>query len=174
MHAPGPDSYDTLIGFDAQRTGSGPVDSLNRFLGALVQESWDELDRALRITESLPDFSGILPLGDPSLAPYLDKPGVFFILGPPPRLSLLHIGASRGPVGLVLHSRMEQVPGVGWVWRWEKRSDPPPTFAAIANMEEYWAFAPPLRNLLATRLEGGPSQDPQGKPHGANGRPPIV
>lgn len=174
MQPPGTDSYDALTGSDPQRPGSGPVDSLNRFLDALVQESWDELDRALRITESLPDFSGILPLGDPSLAPYMEKPGVFFILGPPPRLFLLHIGASRGPVGLVLHSRMEQLPGVGWVWRWEKRSDPPPTFAAIATMEDYWAFAPPLRNLLATRLGGAPSQNPQGETNGANGRPPIV
>jgi hypothetical protein len=152
----------------------GPVDTLNRFLEAQVKESWVELDRALRITESNPDFSGILPLGDPSLAPYLDKPGVFFILGPAPRLSLLHIGASRGPVGLVLHSRIEQVPGVGWVWRWERRSDPPPTFAAIATMEDYWAFAPPLRNLLATRLGGEPNHGSQEETPDVKGRPPIA
>ncbi len=112
----------------------------------------NDLDRALRITESSPDFSGILPLGDPSLRTYLNKPGIFFILGPHPQLPLLHIGASRGPIGFVLRSRIEEVPEGGFGWRWESRSDSPPTFAAIATMEEYWAFAPPLRNLLAKRL----------------------
>jgi hypothetical protein len=129
------------------------VGALNRFLGALVQEAWDDLDRALRITESTPDFSGILPLGDPSLLPYLDRPGVFFILGPHPHLPLLHIGASRGPVGPVLMSRLERCKEGSWVWRWEKRSDPPPTFAAVATMMDHWAFAPPLRDLLARRLD---------------------
>ena len=57
--------------------GVNPVETLNRFLGAAVRETWDDLDRALRITESFPDFSGILPLGDPALRPYLNKPGIF-------------------------------------------------------------------------------------------------
>ncbi len=133
-------------------SGTQTIGALNRFLGAMVQETWDDLDRALRITQSLPDFSGILPLGDPSLLPYLDRPGVFFILGPHPHLPLLHIGASRGPVGTVLLSRLERCPEGGWMWRWEKRSDPPPTFAAVATMTNHWAFAPPLRDLLARRL----------------------
>jgi hypothetical protein len=133
--------------------GVQTVGALNRFLGALVQEAWDDLDRALRITESTPDFSGILPLGDPSLLPYLDRPGVFFILGPHPHLPLLHIGASRGPVGPVLMSRLERCKEGSWVWRWEKRSDPAPTFAAVATMMDHWAFAPPLRDLLARRLD---------------------
>ena len=69
-------------------SGAKAVDTLNRFLGGVVRETWDDLDRALRITENTPDFSGILPLGDPALRPYLNKPGVFFILGPQPSLSL--------------------------------------------------------------------------------------
>ena len=133
-------------------SGAGTVDTLNRFLGALVRESWDDLDRALRITENFPDFSGILPLGDPSLSPYLNKPGIFFILGPQPALPLLHIGASRGPIGFVLRSRIEERPEGGYGWRWESRSDQPPAFAAIATMEDYWAFAPTLRNLLEKRI----------------------
>jgi hypothetical protein len=133
--------------------GVQAVGALNRFLGALVEEAWEDLDRALRITESVPDFSGILPLGDPSLFSYLDRPGVFFILGPQPRLPLLHIGASRGPVGPVLLSRLERLSDGTWVWRWERRSDPPPTFAAVATMMDHWAFAPPLRDLLARRLD---------------------
>ena len=128
------------------------VDTLNRFLGAMVQDSWDDLDRALRITQNSPDFSGIVPLGDPALQPYLNKPGVFFILGPQPELRLLHIGASRGPIGFVLRSRIEETPGGRFGWRWETPSDNPPTFAAIATMEDFWAFAPPLRDLLAKRL----------------------
>ena len=139
-----------------EESGVSPVETLNRFLGAAVRETWDDLDRALRITENFPDFSGILPLGDPELRPYLNKPGIFFILGPPPGLSLLHIGASRGPIGFVLRSRIEEQPDGGFGWRWESRSDQPPTFAAVATMEDYWAFAPPLRNLLAKRL-GDPS-----------------
>ena len=139
-------------------SGAAALDTLNRFFGSLVRETWDDLDRALRITESSPDFSGILPLGDPSLKPFLNKPGIFFILGPQPELPLLHIGASRGPIGFVLRSRIEEVPGGGFDWRRESRSDSPPTFAAVATMEEYWAFAPPLRNLLAKRL-GGESAD---------------
>jgi hypothetical protein len=146
------------------------VDRLNRFLGEMVRESWDDLDRALRITESSPDFSGIVPLGDPSLRSYLNKPGIFFILGPQPELRLLHVGASRGPVGFVIRSRIEKTPDGRFGWRGETPSEHPPTFAAIATMEEYWAFAPPLRNLLAQRLgdafpeveelEGGPSDAP--------------
>ena len=144
-------------------SGAKTVDTLNRFLGGLVRETWDDLDRALRITENTPDFSGILPLGDPALGPYLNKPGIFFILGPQPALSLLHIGASRGPTGFVLRSRIEERPDGGYGWRWESRSDEPPTFAAIATMEEYWAFAPPLRNLLAKKLGGGLSEPGDGE-----------
>jgi hypothetical protein len=141
-----------------QRSGTSTVEALNRFLGTMVRDTWHDLDQALRITENLPDFSGILPLGDPALHPYLNKPGVFFILGPHPSLPLLHIGASRGPIGFVLRSRIEEYPDGGFGWRWESRSDPPPTFAAIATMEDYWAFAPPLRNLLARKLGGGSSE----------------
>ena len=135
-----------------QEPGVSTVETLNRFLEALVRDTWDDLDRALKITENLPDFSGILPIGDPTLQPYLNKPGIFFILGPQPSLPLLHIGASRGPIGFVLRSRIEERSEGGYGWRWESRSDQPPTFAAIATMEDYWAFAPPLRNLLARKL----------------------
>ena len=145
-------------------SGADTVEALNRFLGALVKDTWGDLDRALKITEKLPDFSGILPLGDPALRPYLNKPGVFFILGPHPSLSLLHIGASRGPVGFVLRSRLEERPGGRFGWRWESRSDPPPTFVAVATMEDYWAFAPPLRNILARKLGGEPPQPGEGEP----------
>ncbi|MGD2123482.1 MAG: hypothetical protein PVJ76_17140 [Gemmatimonadota bacterium] len=149
--------------------GVNPVETLNRFLGAAVRESWDDLDRALKITQSFPDFSGILPLGDPALRPYLNKPGVFFIFGPQPHLPLLHVGASRGPIGFVLRSRIEVQPEGGYGWRWESRSDHPPTFAAVATMEEYWAYAPPLRDLLAKRLGEGPSDS-----GGGEGDEPIV
>ena len=149
-----------------QRSRPKSVDSLNRFLGALVRETWDDLDRALRITESFPDFSGILPLGDPDLRTYLNKPGVFFILGPQPELPLLHIGASRGPIGFVLRSRLEERPGGEYGWRWESRPESPPTFAALATMEEYWAFAPPLRNLLAKKL-GEETSTPGGQEKGS-------
>ncbi len=162
------DFADGLEWGPADNAGANPVESLNRFLGALVRETWDDLDRALRITESNPDFSGILPLGDPALRPYLNKPGIFFILGPQPSLPLLHIGASRGPIGFVLRSRIEALPEGGYGWRRETRSDQPPTFAAIATMEDYWAFAPPLRNLLARRL-GNDSAD-QGAEEGF---PPV-
>ena len=144
--------------------GVSAVETLNQFLGALVRDTWDDLDRAFKITENLPDFSGVLPLGDPTLLPYLNKPGVFFILGPQPSLSLLHIGASRGPIGFVIRSRIAEHAEGGFEWRWETRSDLPPTYAAIATMEDYWAFAPPLRTLLARKLgeespdsgDGGP------------------
>jgi hypothetical protein len=138
------------------------VEAVNRFLGAMVKDTWDDLDRALKITEDLPDFSGILPLGDPSLRPFLNMPGIFFIFGPLPTLSLLHIGASRGPIGFVLRSRIEEYPDGRFGWRGENRSEPPPTFVAIATMEEYWAFAPPLRNLLARKLGEGPVEDSGG------------
>jgi hypothetical protein len=157
------DPHDAGVPFNSdwaarRDSGAKTVDTLNRFLGGLVRETWEDLDRALRITENTPDFSGILPLGDPALRPYLNKPGIFFILGPQPALSLLHIGASRGPTGFVLRSRIEKLPDGGYGWRWESRADQPPTFAAIATMEEYWAFAPPLRNLLAKKLGGGSSE----------------
>ncbi|MBT8396743.1 MAG: hypothetical protein KJN92_07245, partial [Gemmatimonadetes bacterium] len=74
----------------ASKADANQVETLNGFLAAMVRETWDDMDRALRITESNPDFSGILPLGDPALRPYLNKPGIFFILGPHPSLPLLH------------------------------------------------------------------------------------
>ncbi|NNM06439.1 MAG: hypothetical protein HKO65_15205 [Gemmatimonadetes bacterium] len=143
----------------ASKADANQVETLNGFLAAMVRETWDDMDRALRITESNPDFSGILPLGDPALRPYLNKPGIFFILGPQPSLPLLHIGASRGPIGFVLRSRIEELPEGGYGWRRETRSDKPPTFVAIATMEDYWAFAPPLRNLLAKRLGDSAAAD---------------
>lgn len=143
-------------------SGTKAVGTLNQFLESLVQDTWDDLDRALKITKSLPDFSGILALGDPALRPYLNKPGVFFIFGPQPGLPLLHIGASRGPIGFVIRSRIEERPDGGYGWRWESRPDHPPTFAAIATMEDYWAFAPALRNLLVKRLGEGPSDGGSG------------
>ena len=145
------------------------VGTLNKFLGALVRETWDDLDRALRITENNPDFSGILPLGDPALDPYLNKPGVFFIFGPQPSLPLLHIGASRGPISFVLRSRLEERPEGEYGWRWESRADQPPTFAAVATMEDYWAFAPPLRNLIAKKI----GREPSG-PGDTDPGPPLV
>jgi hypothetical protein len=148
-----PDAFGNVSRELTSGSGIHAIGTLNRFLEALLDETWKDLDRALRITENHPDFSGILPLGDPSLTPYLDRPGVFFILGPHPQLPLLHIGASRGPVGPVLLSRLERCRDGGWVWRWERRSDPPPTFAAVATMTDHWAFAPPLRDLLARRLD---------------------
>lgn len=144
---------------DSDLSGPHIVDALNRFLGAIVKDTWDDLDRALRITENLPDFSGILPLGDPALRPYLNKPGIFFIFGPQPSLPLLYIGASRGPIGFVLRSRIEEHPDGGFGWRWEGRSDQAPSFAAVATMEEYWAFAPSLRNLLAKKLGDSPTEE---------------
>ena len=153
------DPTDNAEWSSTQGSGANPVEALNRFLGAMVRDTWDDLDRALHITENLPDFSGILPLGDPALRPYLKKPGVFFILGPHPTFPLLHVGASRGPIEFVLRSRIEEYPEGGFGWRWETRSNPPPTFAAIATMEDYWAFAPPLRNLLAKKLGADSSEE---------------
>lgn len=162
-----PDLFSALGQEPDREPGANTLETLNRFLGGLVRETWDDLDRALRITECFPDFSGVLPLGDPALTPYLEKPGVFFILGPQPSLPLLHIGASRGPIAFVLRSRIELRSNGEYGWRWEGRSHQPPTFAAIATMAEYWAFAPPLRNLLAKKIggdsltrEGGESELP--------------
>jgi len=167
------DSPGDLAWASSGQTGANAVGTLNRFLGSLVQETWDDLDRALQITKKIPDFSGILPLGDPALRPYLNKPGVFFVFGPQPGLPLLHIGASRGPIGFVLRSRIEELPGGGYGWRWESRSDQPPTFAAVATMEDYWAFAPALRNLLASKLGAGPSEGAPEGPEKEGGEPLV-
>ena len=62
---PSSNSSSDSIWKSAHESAANTVETLNRFLGTMVRDGWDDLDRALRITESFPDFSGILPLGDP-------------------------------------------------------------------------------------------------------------
>ena len=64
----------------------------------------------------------------------------------------------------MLRSRIEERPEGEFGWRGESRSDQPPTFAAIATMEDYWAFARPLRNLLAKKIGGGSPQPDDTEP----------
>jgi len=123
-----------------------------RLLGNCLKNSWRELAFALAGNEEQPEFSGIISLADPKLLPFLEKPGVFLIIGPEPSLPILHVGASQGPISGSLWARLEQTPGEGFVWRWEELSDPPPTFAACLTFERGWGLILSMKTLVVQQL----------------------
>ncbi len=128
--------------------------SLNRFLGKLVGDTWRELARNLGGHRAYPEYSGICPLGDPKLLPFLDQPGVFLIFGPAPELRILFLGSSQAPLSAAVFSRISRDPASGFRWRWEGSTTHSPTFIACIAMEEEWTLIRPFKTLLARRLEG--------------------
>ena len=140
------------------------LEDQNRFLAESIRGAWEDLSYALSLSEKAPEFSGILPLEDPELLPFLEKPGVFLIIGPTPGLPFLHVGAAQGPMGRNLWARLQPASFQGFAWRWEESSDPAPTYAACIAFEEGWGLIPSLRTLLVHRLGNHlPSRNPDPK-----------
>jgi hypothetical protein len=136
--------------------------SLDRLVGQLIQSTWQDLSTTMGIETEPLDFSGVHPLGAARLVPYLDRPGVFLILGPLPEGRILHLGASRTAMHTQLNSAL--IPGRDWSWgsRWDSESHPVPAFAACVSMDENWSLIPALRSLLAQYL--APLQSVQESP----------
>jgi hypothetical protein len=123
--------------------------SLERFVGQLVQGTWEDLTESLGTPCDPLDFSGIHRLGAPRLLPYLEQPGVFLIFGPLPEVRILHLEASQTAMHGPLSSRLIPGPEWSWGWRWESDTSPLPTFAACAAMGGHWTLVPALKTLLA-------------------------
>ena len=124
----------------------------NRLLSETVQTTWEELSEALSVSKRDPEFSGILSLKDPRLLPFLQKSGVFLVIGPMPELPILHVGAAQGPMGRNLWARLEPDSFSGFVWRWEEESDPPPTYAACIAFDASSGLIPSMKTLLVHRM----------------------
>lgn len=131
------------------------LESMGRFLSELIVEAWGEFAAKRGIRNPAPRFSGIIPLTDPSLLPFLDLPGVFLVLGPLPEISLLHLGASQNSIGEALWIRIAPDLGQGYSWRWEEGSSAPPAYVACVALEGGLDFIPPLHTLLARRMGPG-------------------
>jgi len=127
-------------------------ESRNRLLSETVRTTWEELSEALCVSKRDPEFSGILSLKDPGLLPFLQKSGVFLVIGPMPELPILHVGAAQGPMGRNLWARLEPASLSGFVWRWEEASEPPPTYAACIAFDVGSGLIPSMKTLLVQRM----------------------
>jgi hypothetical protein len=125
---------------------------LERLVGQLIQNTWQDLTSSLGIDGEPLDFSGVHPLGAARLVPYLDQAGVFLIFGPLPEVRILHLGASRIAMHTLLNAAL--IPGSDWRWgwRWEAEPSPAPTYAACVSMEDNWSLIAALKSLLAQYL----------------------
>lgn len=140
------------------------LENRSRFLAERVHKAWEELSHALSLSGKDPGFSGILSLEDPELLPFLEKPGVFLIIGPTPDLPFLHVGAAQGPMGRNLWARLQPASFQGFVWRWEEVSDPAPTYAACIAFDEGWELIPSMKTLLVHGMgDFLPSRSPDPK-----------
>lgn len=126
--------------------------SLDRFVGQLVQNTWQDLSETLRIEANPLAYSGIFPLAAPQLGPFLDEPGVFLVFGPLPEVRILHLGASQTSMRSPLTSALIPGPEWSWGWRWESESNPVPTYGACVPMQGHWALVPALETNLARYL----------------------
>ena len=143
--------------------------SLDRFIGQLVQSTWNDLTSTLGIDRNPPGYSGIHPLGASQLKPFLDHPGMFLVFGHLPELRILHLGASQSAIRGPLTSRLIPGPDKRWTWRWESESNPVPTFACCVSLEKNWTLVPALRTLLAQYL--APLSEAYGR---HEGNPPFM
>ena len=143
------------------------LEDRNRFLAERIQEAWEELSHTLSVVGRDPEYSGILPLKDPKILPFLEKPGVFLVIGPTPDLPILHVGTAQGPMGRNLWARLVPASLRGFVWRWEEESDPAPTYAACIAFDEGWGLIPSMKTLLVHRMADhlpGRELDPNAAP----------
>ena len=139
--------------------------SLDRFIGQLVQSTWQDLTASMKMDAEPLSYSGIFPLGAPQLGPYLDQPGLFLVFGPLPEVKILHLGASQTSMRLPMNSKLIPGPEWSWGWQWVSENSPVPTFGACVTMEGNWTMVPALKTLLGRYLAplqatfGGPGRD---------------
>lgn len=122
--------------------------SLDRYMGQLIQSTWQDLVSSLGVQRDPLDYSGIHPLGSAGLSPFLEGPGIYLVFGPLPELRILHMGGTQGPIHTALSSKLIPGPEWSWGWRWETEASPVPTFAACIAMGEAWTFIPAMKTLL--------------------------
>ena len=118
--------------------------SLDRFLGTLLEESWRELSGNLGGNRGELEFSGILPLGDSGLLPFMDKPGVFFLLGPTPSLAVLALGRSQAPMSWAISGKVSFLTGRSSQNDGERAHGSVPTYSACISMEDQWNLIRPF------------------------------
>lgn len=127
--------------------------SLDRILGQLVHDTWRDLASTLSLDgKTPPGYSGIHPLGAQELKPFLERPGLFLIIGPLPEVRVLHVGSSQTAMGRSLSSKLIPGPEWTWSWRWETSRNPVPTYTACISMEGSLPLVPAMKTLLARYL----------------------
>lgn len=126
--------------------------SLDRFLEKLLHESWREISDNLGGNRGTLEFSGILPLGDPGLLPFMDQPGVFFLLGPVPSLTVLTLGLSQAPMSGAISAKISHLAGRSSYGGNERGYGGAPTYAAFVAMEDEWNLIRPYWALLNRRI----------------------
>lgn len=126
--------------------------SMDRFIGQLIQSTWQDFISTLGIRRDPLDYSGIHRLGADRVEPFLDQPGLFLIFGPLPEVSILHLGASQATIRGPLNSKLIPSQDVGWGWRWDSESNPIPSYVACISMEANWTLVPSIKSLLAHYL----------------------
>lgn len=130
-----------------------------RLVEEMARRSWDALPSGPRLTMRKLEFSGLRPLEDPLLLPFLERPGVFLILGPGPDFPILHLGATQGPIQKALETRMERRGSDGFTWRWEARSTPPPSHLAcitfVPGGVNVWKMKALIQEQLVTAISEG-------------------
>ena len=126
--------------------------SLDRFLEKLLHESWREISDNLGGNRGTLEFSGILPLGDPGLLPFMDQPGVFFLLGPLPSLTVLTLGLSQAPMSGAISAKISHLAGRSAYGGNERGYGAAPAYAAFVAMEDEWNLIRPYWALLNRRI----------------------
>jgi hypothetical protein len=134
--------------------------SLDRFLGKLLYDSWKEMSQNLGGNRADITFSGILPLNDPGLAAFLDKPGVFILLGPTPSLEILAVGRSQAPIAAAVGGKVSHIAARAPYGTAAEGNSTTARFLACVAMEEEYHLIRPFWALLNRRLRsalpGGP------------------
>ena len=137
---------------ETQKEDLSKLRSLDRFLGKLLDESWREISENLGGNRGRLEFSGILPLGDAGLLPFMDQPGVFLLLGPAPSLTVLTLGSSQAPMSGAISAKVSYLAqGLG-CGRDGTVNDSTPMYAACISMEEEWNLVRPYWALLNRRI----------------------
>ena len=143
---------DETLGHHDTRGLPSALVSLDRFLAKLLEDSWLEISGNLGGGRGRIVFSGILPLKDPWLIPFMDKPGVYLLMGPIPDLRIMAIGHSQAPMASAVIGRVDQFIGGKTGSGGKEAGKSEPSYLACVSMEEEWTLVRPFWALLTRRI----------------------
>ncbi len=129
-----------------------PLASLSRFLLHLTEEAWVHLRPRHLSPSSAPEYSGIFPFPDPGLLPFLDRAGVYILLGPLPKLPVLRVGGTEGPLGPAIFPHLTSSGSSHGAGVGRAGDSASPLFIACLAMDESPEVVPYMRDYLITHL----------------------